>query len=88
MEEQDLELKPPTTTDFNMVAEQSFIHHGNTFWNSVPHPTFLASDSGATTATLSEQSAKREAWTMVGDEHSPTLQDCLQEDDVCKVVLS
>ena len=57
-------------------------------WSRVPHPTFLASDSGATTDALSEQSAKRKAWTMVGDECSPTLQDCLQEDDVCKVVLS
>ena len=27
---QDFEVTRPTTTDFNMVAEQSFIHHGNT----------------------------------------------------------
>ena len=35
------------------------------------HPTFFASDPGATTATLSEQSPKREAWTMVTERQRP-----------------
>ena len=83
---QGLELTPRTTTDFNMAV----VHTPRQYHqlSSVPHSTFFPSDPGATTETLSEQSPKREAWTMVGDECSRTLQDCLQEEDVCKVTLS
>ena len=45
-----LELTPRTTTDFNMAVVQTPRQYHQ--WSSVPHPTFLASDPGATTATL------------------------------------
>ena len=66
---QGLELTPRTTTDFNMAVVQTPRQYHQ--WSSVPHPTFLASDPGATTATLSEQSPKREAWTMVTERQRP-----------------